>query len=214
MPITFLFFKNPKNNTRFIRFLVPTARRILGLEVENLGVENIPTDKPCVFVMNHQASLDILLNVDIYPEKCLVITKRELAFIPVFGWLLYFCGNVMLKRSNKTTSKKKVSESGEILQKGIASIWVFPEGTRSGGKGLGPFKKGAFHLALETGAPLVPVVASSYVGRLNFGKWKPGKVTMHVLPPVLISDLYGKSLDELIDEVRNQFLQLTNSEAK
>jgi 1-acyl-sn-glycerol-3-phosphate acyltransferase len=184
MPISFVMYRDPRNNTRFIRFLVPLARKILGLKVVNIGVENIPNNEACIFLMNHQSNLDVLLNVDFYPERCLVIAKRELAFIPVFGWLFFFAGNILLKRSNKATSKKKMSESGIYISEKKVSIWIFPEGTRSKGKGLGPFKKGAFHLASETGAALVPVVASDYVGKLNFSRWNSGTVTMRILKPL------------------------------
>jgi 1-acyl-sn-glycerol-3-phosphate acyltransferase len=206
MPITFFRFHNPTNNTLFLWFLVPVARRILGLKVVNIGVENIPKDQPSVFVMNHQANLDILLNADVYPRECLVIAKRELAFIPVFGWLFYFAGNVLLRRSNKVTSKLKVSEAGEHILKNKVSIWIFPEGTRSHGSGLGNFKKGAFHLALETGAPLVPVVASDYVGKLDFSKWKSGTVTMRILDPILPRPEAPYTVDELSSKVRSEML--------
>jgi 1-acyl-sn-glycerol-3-phosphate acyltransferase len=205
MPITLVCFKDPRNNTRFLKFIVPLARKILGLKVITEGVENIPSNEPSVFVMNHQASLDILVNFDCYPKRCLVIGKREIAFIPVFGWLFYFCGNILLTRSNKKSSRRKMSHAAEVMLGQKVSIWVFSEGTRSYGKGLGPFKKGAFHLASETGAPIVPVVASDYVGKIDFSKWSAGTIVIKVLPPLF--GIKPETVQDYCDLTRSQMLE-------
>ena len=64
------------------------------------------------------------------------------------------------------------------------SIWMFPEGTRSRGRGLLPFKTGAFHTAMQAGVPIVPVVASSYANQIDLNRWDNGEVLIEMLPPL------------------------------
>jgi 1-acyl-sn-glycerol-3-phosphate acyltransferase len=202
LPIALLRFGNTGNNLMFVQVVSYLSRRLLGLKVTCRGREIIDASQPCVFVMNHQLSMDILLNTELYPVRCVLITKRWLGYIPVFGWFLRASGTLLLNRADRTNTMAKLNAADTAIQKRRLSIWLFPEGTRSRGRGLGPFKKGAFYMAIKNQVPIVPVAASNYVGKLDFSKWHSGRVLVSVLPAIPTQGLTIDAVPELLDRTR------------
>lgn len=203
LPISLLRFGNTANNLLFVKAIVSLGRKILGFKV-TADTRNLPApDEPCVYIMNHQAGLDVMMNAEVLPARCAAVVKRSLLLIPVFGWLLYLNGNVLLNRRNQSHSRQKMNEADEAIKVRRVSIWIFPEGTRSQKKGLGKFKKGAFHLAINNQVPIVPIVASSYHKGLNFSRLNAGQVFVEVLPPVPTAGLTVDDLGELITRCEN-----------
>lgn len=194
LPIFFVRFRSTKNNGLFTRMVAPISRKILGFRVISRNRGKVEPNMPCVFTMNHQAALDILVNSEIYPDRCVLIAKKSLAWIPVFGWLLYLSGNLLLDKANRKHSISKMNQADEAIQNRKLSIWIFPEGTRSYGAGLGQFKKGAFHCALKNQVPIVPVVVSTYAKGLDFNRLHAGSVIIDVLDPIQTA---GKSVADL-----------------
>ena len=110
--------------------------------------------------------------------------KQSLAWIPLFGQVYYLSGNILIDRARSSKAADTIRQVvAKIKQRGI-SIWMFPEGTRSKGRGLIPFKTGAFHTAIAAKVPLVPIVCSSYAGQIDLNRWDNGEIIVEMLPPV------------------------------
>ena len=142
------------------------CRYTTGVDFEILGNGRhlLDSQRPVVIVVNHQSELDILLLGWIWPQHCSVTSKKSLKNIPFLGWFMTLSGAVFIDRANRSQAMKAF-EGAAKLMKGIGqSVLMFPEGTRSYSAEpmLLPFKKGAFHLAVQAGVPILPVVAENY----------------------------------------------------
>jgi 1-acyl-sn-glycerol-3-phosphate acyltransferase len=145
----------------FARVLSRLMRRALALRVVVRGEENLYAQRPCIYISNHQSVFDVPILAGIYPPETVVIAKREIRKIPLFGWLYEVTGNVLIDRADRQQSVGRMKEAEEAIMERGASVWIFPEGTRGKNPGeLLPFKKGAFYMAIASGAPLVPIVVS------------------------------------------------------
>ena len=106
---------------------------------------------------NHESALDIVLGVATIPFNMVFLAKKELFNIPVFGWAMSASGMIKIDRQNPEIARKSVSEAVETLIHSSFSTLIYPEGTRSNGEELLPFKKGGFILAIRTQLPVVPI---------------------------------------------------------
>src|SRR5699024_1458963 len=131
---------------------------------------------------NHQSALDLIVFGEIFPTKSVVIGKKQLAYIPIFGWLFALAGNLLIDRGHHKKAMSTMQVAHNALLKGD-SLFIFPEGTRTVGATLKKFKSGAFYTALQAGVPLVPLVASTYEGNLYKG-WGAGTALVKIMPPI------------------------------
>jgi putative phosphoserine phosphatase/1-acylglycerol-3-phosphate O-acyltransferase len=131
----------------------------------------------------------------------------------VVGQILEAAGTIFLDRADKEKSINALKPAVESLRNGT-SIVIFPEGTRSYDYTLGKFKKGAFHLAMEAGVPLVPIVLKNAHDVMPRGKnvFNPTMVEVTVLEPVLTHDWTKENMDEKINDIRNKFLHELHQE--
>lgn len=120
--------------------------------------------RPAVFVGNHQTELDLQMLGAMFPKWCSVTAKASLKRVPVLGWFMTLSGAVFVDRKNSKDAREAMRGAAEEIRKRRQSVYLFPEGTRSYAKDptLLPFKKGAFHLAVEAQVPIVPVVVANY----------------------------------------------------
>lgn len=120
--------------------------------------------RPAVFVGNHQTELDVLMLGTIFPKYCSVTAKSSLKKMPFLGWFMTLSGSVFIDRKNTKDAREAMKGAADQMQTMKQSVYMFPEGTRSYAKEpmLLPFKKGAFHLAVQAQVPIVPVVAANY----------------------------------------------------
>lgn len=120
--------------------------------------------RPAVFVGNHQTELDVLMLGAIFPKYCSVTAKSSLKKVPFLGWFMTLSGSVFIDRKNTKDAREAMKGAADQMQTLKQSVFLFPEGTRSYAKEpmLLPFKKGAFHLAVQAQVPIVPVVAANY----------------------------------------------------
>lgn len=120
--------------------------------------------RPAVFVGNHQTELDVLMLGTIFPKYCSVTAKSSLKKVPFLGWFMTLSGSVFIDRKNTKDAREAMKGAADQMQTLKQSVFLFPEGTRSYAKEpmLLPFKKGAFHLAVQAQVPIVPVVAANY----------------------------------------------------
>jgi len=143
----------------------------LGVKFDILdnGRQILDSNRPAVFVVNHQTELDVLLLGAIWPLHCSVTAKKSLRNIPFLGWFMTLSGSVFIDRVDRTQAMKAFEGAARDMRERKQSVVIFPEGTRSYSAEpmLLPFKKGAFHLAIQAGVPIVPVVAENYSRVLN-----------------------------------------------
>ncbi len=130
-----------------------------GIRVVSEGLENIDPRQPYVFMSNHQSVMDIGAIVLTIPVKWRFVAKRELAWIPLFGWALANGGHVMINRKDRTQAIRSLENAAGRIAGGT-NVIVFPEGTRSRDGRLGPFKQGGFHLAIAAQVPIIPITVS------------------------------------------------------
>jgi len=180
--------------------------KILGGRVEISGAAHLAA-RPAIIVANHQSNYDVLFAGAIYPRKTVVIGKKELLKTPLFGTFFAATGNVLIDRGDHRNAVAGLDKAVEAVRRRGMSIWLFPEGHRSRGTGLGPFKKGAFHMAIAAGVPVIPVVFSSTDRLINArAKRAPGGLLrIHVLPPVPTADLEPSDAEALKDRVHAIF---------
>jgi len=131
------------------------------------------TTRPAVFIGNHQTELDVLMLGCIFPKYCSVTAKSSLKSFPFLGWFMALSGTVFLDRKNSSSAREAMAGAADEIRRKRQSVYIFPEGTRSyyQDPGLLPFKKGAFHLAIQANVPIVPVVVANYSNVLSLKTW-------------------------------------------
>ena len=160
--------------------------RAAGIRVRVEGLENIPQGRSCIFMSNHVSNLDAPVLLPALPGMASVFLKKELMRIPLLGMAMRMGKYVPVSRGHsREEARKSVEAAADALRSGL-HIFVFPEGTRSPDGKLLPFKKGAFFLAAETGAPMVPIVIRGTERMMRKGSLKvvPGEVVVRFLPVV------------------------------
>lgn len=152
------------------------------------------TTRPCVFIGNHQSELDVLILGYIFPRYCSVTAKSSLRNIPFLGWFMRLSGSVFIDRQNSKSARSAMQGAANHIRRDSQCVYMFPEGTRSYAKEplLLPFKKGAFHLALQAGVPIVPVVTANYSDILYVPGWnfKSGVIQIKGALRIYPSDLF------------------------
>jgi putative phosphoserine phosphatase/1-acylglycerol-3-phosphate O-acyltransferase len=183
------------------------ALGLAGVDLRVTGEEHLWSDRPAVFVFNHQSSFDVIVISRLLQRDFTAVAKAELAHDPRFAPLAALAGVVYVDRGNRSQSRAALAPVVEKLRSGI-SLAMAPEGTRSATPTPGPFKKGAFHIAVQAEVPVVPVVirnAGDIMWRASLVA-RPGTVDVTVLPPVPTVGLGPDEVDDLCERVRQQFV--------
>ncbi|KAJ6577484.1 1-acyl-sn-glycerol-3-phosphate-acyltransferase [Mycena capillaripes] len=180
---------------------------VLGLRVEFEGVEHLLT-QPAVLMLNHQSALDVWLLGRILPKRVSVMAKKSLGWSPI-GPVLYFSGFILVQRGVGVRVVDSIRKAGRTIREAGASLVVFPEGTRNGARtpSLLPFKKGAFHMAVQSSLPIVPIVCENYSHMYRPGYFEPVTLRVRVLPPIPTAGLGAEDVSALTAEVQQQMLQ-------
>jgi len=118
------------------------------------------------------------------PKNCVSLGKKSLKWIPFFGQLYWLSGNILIDRANRSKAAGTISKAAEKIKKNGLSIWVFAEGTRSYGRGLLPFKTGAFHTAMSADVPVVPVCMNTTHKTIKLNRWDNGTIYIEMLAPI------------------------------
>jgi 1-acyl-sn-glycerol-3-phosphate acyltransferase len=176
--------------------------RAAGVRVRIVGLENVPAGRACIFMSNHVSNMDPPVLLPSLPGTNSVFLKKSLMKIPLLGTAMRMGKFVPVSRGH---SREEAIQSVEAAKDALAhglNIMIFPEGTRSPDGKLLPFKKGAFFLAADTGAPIVPVVISGTAKMMAKGSLKivPGEAVVRFLPAVESEDYASR--DELMAAVR------------
>ena len=180
--------------------------RILGVKYHLDGGEIIYEEGPKILISNHQSTLDLFLLSHLCPKKTLVIGKKQLKWIPFFGWLFWLGGNFLIDRSNKQRALKCMQNVKDTLVAENLSVYILPEGTRSHGKGLGEFKKGAFHIGITSGVPIFPVILPHFHNQIDYNRWKAADLKIKVLPAIVTKGINIADIDKLVQSTRDKFI--------
>jgi len=195
---------NPDNNRLLARTIARIGRLLLGMERPLEGADNMPQDRPTVVIANHQHNDDLFVMGDLLPPRTVTVGKSSLIWIPFFGQVFWLGGNVILNRGRSHKAVAVMQATSAAISRDRKSLWVFPEGTRSRGRGLQPFKKGAFHAAIASGAPITMVCASQYYDRTLGWSGRREPVAIRVLPPIETAGLTVADIPQLMTQCRQQ----------
>lgn len=190
-----LFHFGDPDNVRKIARQFGSLHKILGIKVIHRFNPNTPST-PAVYIGNHQNNYDMATIAYMVRPRTVSVGKKSLIWIPFFGLVYWATGNIFIDRNNHTKAINTMNSLAKKMQEKQLSLWLFPEGTRSRGRGLLPFKMGAFHTAMSAEVPLVPVICSTTHNKFKWNRWDNGIVICEELDPINITQ-YSKQ------EVRN-----------
>jgi len=186
---------------RWLTLSIDAARVIMGIRYEIHGQENLPVGdtSPAILLVKHQSTYETFLMPAIMPHPLAYVFKRELLYVPFFGWAIGKLDMIHIDRSQRAKAFAKVVEQGQALL--AQGVWVimFPEGTRIPRGQRGSYKSGGARLAIATGAPVIPIAVTSAKcwPRKAFIKY-PGVVDVSIGRPIPSA---GRDADELTREV-------------
>lgn len=186
------------DNMRIVRSALQHVKNLYGIKIEVKGLENLNVKGPYVIISNHQSSLDLMGMMEILPDRCVAIAKKELMYTGTVGLACWLAGIVFINRQKKSDAKSVMTEAAQTMLKENIRLWVFPEGTRNHDGNMLPFKRGAFHLAVQAQVPIIPVVFSSYNDFYNRAekRFTSGKCTVQILPAM---ETHGLTTDDVPD---------------
>lgn len=175
-----------------------------GVKLKLRGAEKLDKNKRYVFIVNHQSALDIPAIYAGMKHAVSFIAKKELFFIPIFGWAMAAIGHIKIDRSNARKARDSIIRAVKHLQKAHVSLVLFPEGTRSVDGSIGEFKTASFALALQAGVQVVPVVLHDT--RLCLPKsamvLRPGVIHIDICDPIDVREKETSKV-ELSNKIRN-----------
>lgn len=177
--------------------------RSSGVEVKVSGKENLEKDKSYIFIANHRSYIDTTALFAYAGKKIGLIAKKEILKVPVLGRGISFINFVTIDRSNPQKARQTMDRVREIVDGGY-SFGVFAEGTRAMPGDLLPFKKGAFHLALQTGAAIIPVAIKNtdYLMGKKTGVLNSGTMEIVLLPAIETKNASPEELQTLLIQTR------------
>lgn len=194
--------RNPKHVFTFGR-LFGKMSRVFGIKLELRIPEDAYSRGQHVYVANHQNNWDLFTVSSAVTPKVVTVGKKSLAWMPLFGQLYWLTGNILIDRANRSKAKGTIDQVVDSIKQSDVSVWMFPEGTRSRGRGLLPFKTGAFHAAIGAGVPVIPIVCSSTSG-IKLNRWNNGHVIVEMLPPISSEGYRKEQVRELSNLCREQ----------
>lgn len=157
--------------------------QLAGITLDIRVPDSVRTGGPFVFLANHQNSLDLITVCGASQKGMVTVGKKSLVWIPVFGWIYWLTGNILIDRKNKGSAHDTLAYTARKMQERRLSIFMFPEGTRSYGRGLLPFKTGAFRIAKESDEPIVLVSTTELQNKVKLNRWNNGVLIIEVSEP-------------------------------
>lgn len=189
------------------RMFYTICRVLFGIKVVIKNPEALKT-RPAVFLSNHQSELDVLILGATFPQYCSVTAKKSLKYYPFLGWFMALSGSVFIDRKKRGDALRAFADAAKRMNAKQQSVFMYPEGTRSYYEtpGLLPFKKGAFHFAIQAGVPVVPYVSSNYSQFVNFKKriFNSGTIEIEVLDPIETKNMTSDDVQGLYEEVESK----------
>lgn len=198
-----------KNHRKLARYFIKVIATSMKLNVEVHGIENIPKDTACIFMANHTSLIDILVMIIGTPYHFNFIAKKELLWVPFIGLDMVMGGDFLIDRRNPRKARKCLMKVEKRLKRGW-NMLIFPEGTRSLDGELLPFKRGAFKIAFDSHATVIPcyINGSKNIVQKKSLKASPGTVKIFFGEPIE-TKLLPNTKDNMI-HVSNQTFDKIN----
>jgi 1-acyl-sn-glycerol-3-phosphate acyltransferase len=202
----------PPRGDWFLRFARGWARSVLavaGISVRGLHLEKAESGKSVVVIANHESFCDILVLLATLPMQVRFLAKRSVFRLPILGWSIAAAGFVPVDRGDRSRGAATVEAALRRLEGG-RSVVIFPEETRTRDGELLPFKRGAAHLALKSGLPLLPIGIAGTFRILPRGTWeiRPGPVLVSVGNPIDVAGRTLRDRDAVTEEARDAIAAL------
>ena len=181
---------------------------ILGIRLQVRGAEHLQNG-PAVVFFNHVSVLDLPLLAAVWENSGTMVYKKEFRRIPIIGHLMRQMGFIAIDRSNRKSAKKSLEHAAQKVVQDKRVLFLSPEGTRSKGQGLLPFKKGPFHVALATKAPVIPLIMRGFETVVPGDSWfaRQGTIEIELLAPIATDHWTKKTLPIHVEDMRNIFLR-------
>ncbi|MBS0517352.1 MAG: HAD-IB family hydrolase [Proteobacteria bacterium] len=179
---------------------------VSGIRVDLQGEEHLWAHRPSVFLFNHQSNVDAYVLLKLLRRGIVAVAKKEAAHFPLLGQIMRALDFAFIDRANTRDAIEALRPAVDRLRAGL-SVVIAPEGTRSFTPRLGRFKKGGFHIAMQAGAPIVPVVLRNTYEVMPRDSllFRPGTVQVCALPPIDVTAWRGEDLDDHVADVRSLF---------
>jgi 1-acyl-sn-glycerol-3-phosphate acyltransferase len=179
-----------------------------GIRVEAEGLENIDPSQPYVIMTNHQSVIDVGAVIQTLPISFRFVAKKELTWIPIFGWALVLGGHVIIDRRERSKAVSSLEQAAQRVAKGV-NVIIFPEGTRSTTGVLQTFKSGGFHLAIQAQVPILPATISGtrVITPKNSLRIESGTVKVVYGKPIPTAGLGIDDRERLKERVRETIFQ-------
>ncbi len=197
--------RDPKHVKTFGR-LFSKMSRVFGIKLEIRYPEQQEGLDPSVYIANHQNNWDLFTVSGAVMPRTVTVGKKSLLWLPLFGQLYWITGNILIDRNNRSKAMGTIGQVVDKIKKNNVSIWMFPEGTRSRGRGLMPFKTGAFHAAIAAEVSVTPIVCSS-TSHVNINRWNNGHVIVEIMPPVSVKEYSKENVRELAETCRTMMAE-------
>ncbi len=173
-----------------------------GIKLTVIGRDKIPKQRNLVFISNHQGMFDIPVLIAGVSHCVGFIAKKQLLYTPIISFWMMAIHCVFLDRRNIHAAAKVIEKGAENIRKGYPMA-IFPEGTRSRGKGMGPFKKGSLKLALLAEATIIPVTIRGTYEIFERQKYvTAGKVSIEFHDPIVLKTINDEEKKDLMDKIR------------
>lgn len=202
------FQKNGKIYHWSARSWAKVVLKLFGVTVHVDGLGHLDRSQHYIYVTNHASMFDIPAVLAAIPEDVRVVLKKELTYVPIWGWALKYGHYISIDRSNPKDAMTSLERAAESIKSG-ASVLLFAEGTRTRDGKLQPFKRGAFTLAAKSGVPIVPVTINGTFrimpkGSLNI---RPTDITVVLDKPVETEGIEGKQAEKALMDRVHQAVQ-------
>ena len=174
-----------------------------GCRLTVVGKEHMDGSRPAIYVVNHTSISDLFIVLSLIPSSTVGVAKKEIVRYPFFGQVYLLSGHLRIDRSNREAAVNSMRALAKLVHRHKLSVVMSPEGTRSRDGRLQPFKKGLFHLAVQTGLPIVPMLVHG-----AHRAWRPDslaieqqQVLVEILPAVETTHWAQLSSDEALEEI-------------
>lgn len=199
-----------RDNVHHTAVYLGKITKLLGFEVEVRIPDSLKDLGPVVYVANHQNNYDLFTMSNAVQPGTVSVGKKSLKWIPVFGQMYWLTGNILIDRANTSKAMDTINLTADKIIENKLSVWMFPEGTRSRGRGLLPFKTGAFRTAAQAGVPIVPICASNQHQTIDLSRWDNGKIIIEFLEPLYIENVKRESVRVVADKAHTLMQEKIN----
>lgn len=199
--------------TRSSYFIVRYAFKIVlflsGAKISVSGIENIPKDRPVLYVGNHNSFFDILTSCSVIAYPTGYVAKKEIKKVPLLNIWMYYINCIFIDRKNVREGLKTILHGIDIIKSGT-SLFIFPEGTRSKTGEIAPFKPGSMKLAQKSGCPIIPVAFknTSALFEKQFPRVKSASVSIEFGEPIMMNELPKEQQKDMANICRNKILRM------